>query len=118
MKANGLFFLTGRPALVHLQSPGQGDVTAWGLPLIERTGRGTQHVRAFWPGTDGALFVQIHAARLKRGQALQIELDRVRPDKDGLWGYVVKCDLAPDRWPKYAAEPDAAASQQPQPSAA
>lgn len=118
MKATGLFFLTGRPFLVHMQSPAQGDIVAWGLPLIERTGRGTQQVRAFWVGTEGALFVQIHAARLKRGQALKLELDRVRPDKDCLWGYVTSCDLAPDRWPKYVAEPTAASSPQPQPQAA
>jgi len=118
MKATGLFFLTGRPSLVHMKSPAQGDVTAWGLPLIERTGKGTQHVRAFWLGTEGASFVQIHAARLKSGQALKVELDRVRPDSDGLWGYVTSCELAPDRWPKTEIDPTATTSQQPQRQAA
>jgi hypothetical protein len=116
MKGTGLFFLTSRPSLVHLESPATGDEPAWLLPLLERTKRGTQHVRAFWRGPDAATFVRIHAARLKSGQALNVELERVTPDDDGLKGFVITCSLAPDRWPTYHVEPalDAAHQQRPQ----
>lgn len=99
MKATGLFFLSARPSLVRLRSPTDGDVHAWALPMVERTKRGTQHVLGYWRGTDAAVFVQVHHQRLKPGQALHLELERIAPHADGLLGFVVSCSLAPDRWP-------------------
>lgn len=114
MKATGLFFLSGRPSLQHATSPEDGDVTLWALPLVERTRRGVQKVTAYWRGTEAALFVQIHAARLKPGQALNLELERVRPVMNELIANVTRCDLAPDRWPVTSIDPTAAPSPQPQ----
>ena len=112
MKATGLFFLCGRPSLVHSTSPSEGEVREWCFPLFERTKRGVQKVTAYWRGTDAALFVQIHSARLKSGQALTLEVDRVRPVLNELVVTVTSCSLAPDRWPK--TEVDPTASPQPQ----
>jgi hypothetical protein len=105
VNATGLFFLTARPSLAQLQSSDDGPVRAWAFPMLERTRRGTQHVIAYWDGVDAARFIQIHQARLKKGQALRLTLDRLRPANDGLQGHIVACELAPDRWPGYAVEP-------------
>lgn len=107
MKANGLFFLCGRPSLAHELSPAGGDTLVWMLPLVERTKRGVQKLTAYWRGSDAALFVQIHEARLKPGQALNLELDRVRPVLNELTATVTSCVLAPDRWPKTEIDPTA-----------
>lgn len=112
MKATGLFFLTGRPSLAHAMSPDEGDVILWQLPLVERTRRGVQKVTAYWRGTDAALFVQIHADRLKSGQALNLELERVRPVLNELTAHVTACSLAPDRWPVTSAPLASQAQQQ------
>lgn len=119
MKATGLFFLTGRPFVVRLKGQG-GDVQAWALPLLERTKLGSQRVVALWEGTAAATYVQIHDARLKRGQALNLELERITPrkDRDGLQAFVLSCALAPDRWPTYHVEPRIDSPNQPQPTAA
>jgi hypothetical protein len=118
MKATGLFFLTGRPSLVQLRSPDEGQVQGWAFPMLERTKRGTQHVLGLWKGTDAAIFVQVHHARLKAGLALNLELERITPAKDGLQGFITSCSLAPDRWPKTEVDPTATPSQQPQHAAA
>jgi len=118
MKATGLFFLCGRPSLARALSPTDGEVHVWMFPLIERTKRGVQKVTAYWRGADAALFVQIHAARLKPGQALTLELDRIRPVLNELTASVTSCALAPDRWPKTEVDPTATPSPQPQSQAA
>jgi hypothetical protein len=100
MKASGLFFLSSRPYIVHAISPTDGEVRDWLLPLVERTDRGgVQKVVAHWRGVDAAKFVQEHAATLKAGQAISLEIDRIRPDTDCIRARVLSCTLAPDRWP-------------------
>lgn len=121
MKGSGLFFLTSRPSLVRLHSPDSGDLHAWQFSLLERTKRGgVQPLMAYWKGNDGALFVQIHAARLVGGCALNVELERVRPhpSRDGLEGFITGCSFAPERWPSYHAEPCIDSPNQPRPVAA
>ncbi len=115
MKGIGLFFLTARPSVVHLGTPEAGSEPAWQFPLLERTKRGTQHVRAVWRGQDADLFVKTHHERLKRGQALNLELERIAPADDGLKGYVLSCSFAPDRWPTYHVEPALDSPTQPRP---
>ncbi len=110
MKATGIFFLCGRPSLVRAVSPVDGEVREWCFPLLERTRRGVQKVTAYWRGTDAALFVQIHHQRLKPGQALTLELDRIRPVLNELTASVTSCALAPDRWPKTEIDPTGASA--------
>lgn len=100
MRGIGLFFLTARPSLVHLQSPTGGSTTGWQFPMLERTKRGVQPMHAYWMGTDGAAFVQAHADVLVSGCALNLELDRLRPhpSRDGLEGFITTCAIAPPRW--------------------
>lgn len=107
MNGSGLFFLTSKPGLVQLQMADGHLSDAWAFPLLERMRRGTQRVQAYWPKADpaAAAFMHAHAERLKRGQALTFELDRIRPADDGLQAHVLSCALAPDRWPSYAVEP-------------
>ncbi|RYF58016.1 MAG: hypothetical protein EOO27_13820 [Comamonadaceae bacterium] len=100
MRSAGLFFLSGRPSLIRAASPVDGDVHDWAFPLIERTDRGVSKVVAYWRGTDAARFVQANAERLKAGQALRIEVDRIRVEKNELAATVLDCALAPDRWPR------------------
>jgi len=117
MKATGLFFLCGRPSIVHGLSPIDGEVKDWAFPVLERTRRGAQRLLVYWRGTDAALFVQIHAARLKRGQALTLELENVRPVLNELVATVTSCALAPDRWPKTEVDPtQPAVASAPQPA--
>jgi len=119
MKATGLFFLCGRPAVAHEHTPVGSDALVWIFPLVERTKRGVQKVTAYWRGSEADLFVHIHDARLKPGQALNLELDRVRPVLNELTASVTSCALAPDRWPKTEVDATAApTSQQPQRPAA
>ena len=106
MKATGVLFLSGRPCLVHGDSPTEGHVIDWSFACFDRRDgrRGLQRVRVFWRGVDAAKFVAAHAARLVAGQALALELDRLVPLGDTIEARVVSCDLAPDRWPR-AADP-------------
>lgn len=116
MKATGIFFLCGHPSRAHVMSPVDGDVEMWALPLMERTRSGVQKLTAFWRGTEGDVFVQIHAARLKPGQALNLEIERVRPVMNELTAHITACSLAPDRWPKTSVDP-LASTQAPTPHA-
>lgn len=113
-----MFFLTGGVNRVRLRSPEEGEVLAWAFTLLERTKRGSQHVIAYWGGTEAETFVQVHRVRLKRGQALNLELDRIAPAPDGLRGHVLTCSLAPDRWPSHHVEPLIDYPNQPRPIAA
>ncbi len=107
MTGAGLFFLTGRPGSVQLQAADGQLIDAWAFPMLERIRRGTQRMVAYWPEADpaAAAFMRAHVDRLKRGQALHLQLDRIRPAADGLQALVTDCALAPDRWPTFAVEP-------------
>lgn len=121
MNATGLFFLTARPALVLLTSP-EGGATrrGWRFSTVERTKRGVQRVVAVWEGVEGAAFVEVHAKRLVKGCALNLQLERVRPapDRDGLAAAISACSLAPERWPPYHADLPVDPPSQPRPLAA
>lgn len=102
MNGSGLFFLTGRPSLVELISPDPGPRrVGWQFSTLERTQRGVQRLVAIWEGDTAAAFVTTHTAALKKGCALQLELQRVRPasNRDGLCASIVACAIAPARWP-------------------
>jgi hypothetical protein len=100
MNASGLFFLTGRPALVNTRDAAGETRKEWRFPLCERTsGKGVDLLTGVWIGTDGAAFVAKNAQILKAGVALTIEFSRIRPDGDRLMCRMVSCTIAPPRWP-------------------
>lgn len=100
MNATGLFFLTGRPAIVNTRNAAGETRKEWRFPLCERTaGGGVDLLTGVWIGVEGAAFVAKNAAILKAGVALTIEFSRIRPDGDRLMCRMVSCTLAPPRWP-------------------
>jgi len=105
MIGRGMFFLTRKPGLVQLQGHDGQLVEAWAFSLLERTRRAQQRVLAYWPRADADAFVMAHHAQLESGQALNLELERVKPSGDGLLGFVLSCALAPDRWPAHSTAP-------------
>lgn len=118
MKGEGIFFLCGRPNRTREITTLDGDVQLWALPLVERTRRGVQRVTAYWRGAEADMFVQIHNARLKPGQALTLELNGIRPVLNELTASVTSCALAPDRWPAHEVDASVQLSQQEQQRAA
>lgn len=107
MKTSGVFFLRGRPASVVLKSPADGRVKGWLLPLGERTeGGGVFTFTAHWRGPEADLFITQHP-QLTAGHCLSLDLDRLRAQGDELHARVLRCRLAPPRWPA----PDHSAAQ-------
>lgn len=106
MKASGLFFLTGRPSIVNTRDAAGVTRKEWLFPLCERDGgKGVYPITGVWLGTEAAMFVRTHAARLKAGQALNLEFSRVRPNGAVLICRMTSAALAPDRWPVTACNP-------------
>lgn len=115
MDATGLFFLTSAPSVAHITTRERGDQLVHQFNLLERHKRGTQRLVAYWSDPDASLFVDAYRRHLVRGAALRLKLDRIRPHptRDGLIAFITDCQLAPERWPSYHAEP---ALQGPAPS--
>lgn len=100
MKTSGVFFLRSRPYTTRLRTPHEGDVRGWLLQLGERTeSGGVDTITATWRGQAADLFFLQHNA-LKAGDCLQVELERLHAKENELRGRVVRCSVAPPRWPR------------------
>ncbi len=100
MKAAGLFFLTQRVTQVQLNSATDGLVRGWRFDLVERLeNKRENRVAALWRGADADRTAIALWEHLKPGCALEIELENLRARDGVLHGRIVRCALAPARWP-------------------
>jgi len=112
MKTAGVFFLRARPYRAALRTKHEGEVQGWMLQLGERTdGGGVDTITATWRGQAADLFILQHD--LSAGTCLQLEIERLRAYENELRGRVVRCSLAPPRWPRDVNGIDAAPSPLP-----
>ncbi len=100
MKTSGVFFLRGRPCSSLINSRSSEQVHGWLFSLGERTSsRGVASFTAIWPGPEADRFMKEHP-RLRAGDCLALDLDRLHATGNELRGFITRCELAPPRWPE------------------
>lgn len=104
MQASGTCYLRGAPIRVLVPARAAGQPShGWELLVGWREdGGGQRSGVATWRGPDADAFMAAHP-HLKAGDCVELTLHRLRARSDIFLGTVLRCELAPPRWPGAAA---------------